>query len=895
MPWRSPTRYLTVSGLVLLFAMCGVTAQGPSLLLATSPDRVELAVGAQKVTFSRDGDAGTEAFVLTTQVRTGENWEPLFDAGLPLLSGTSFNLAPTEYVVQSNTDTHKAVVLRGKHPSLGYRYEIRAEASDESPLLKLTITCRLPSGLTLSGPEPVAALWMRNRAPELTVDQGPDSIYGSLAIPHNFGFPAAYLWDGGKEAAVFFDLRPMTWFSPGGVHRFHDIRIMTYSADEHSGLGMHLKKVSGNRLPEGDMVTVLYLHSAPRAAKPEKLEAIGRMIEIFAPLHPATSTLPRNSIGDGEVSWEYFAKRAILDLMLPQRTYAEIDSLWSDPPMGLVGPYQKMLVHPGRQQEPGQQLGWDFSTVNNHLSPWILYSRLHPDERIRSFALAKRDGLPRFYDPLSGIIRYGTREPARLGDVDMSWQNFFFHFETLRAYDALAPEDFNPAVAGRLLMAADGLIDLAHNVNYVFPQWWNAKTKQPESQQDAPALGKVREPWQAGTYAYVMMRAFEMTDDPKYLEEAQRSIETLLTKMEFTVSNDVYTRTYTDPADFPIAELFGNSYGIIAARKVAEATGDKKFPGYSRDFLHTLLRLTFWYEDETDAVSRDLRNAGLFYPHGGAHVTTPWENLEAYVGIVDVLANNSAPAIRELLLKLANLNRINSYYYYPAVYTPTVQALDPGRPKDLGQYFPIEPFYSLEGTSGHAGLGAAYMASLGMWNYWLYEALAQCDDREVMLLNTTVLETFEEALAAERTFIAFNPTEKERSFQVSLKHLPEGQYDVLLRGPGGEEMWEHASTAELEEGYPVTLAPMEHCQIKFTATDAPAKKEAIQIARHARDTLSHAYARLQQSAESVEPGALAGLAEDFKKAVQQYQNMEYAVATRRAQEILQAVSAIPSR
>jgi len=35
---------------------------------------------------------------------------------------------------------------------------------------------------------------------------------------------------------------------------------------------------------------------------------------------------------------------------------------------------------------------------------------------------------------------------------------------------------------------------------------------------------------------------------------------------------------------------------------------------YARDMLNTLLRLTFWYEDEADPVSREVRNLGLFYP-----------------------------------------------------------------------------------------------------------------------------------------------------------------------------------------------------------------------------------------------------------------------------------------
>lgn len=888
-PVRStPLKIVVWSAFTMMFSIPAAAVDSLKPSLTCSPDRVELTAGQQRVVFSREN--GGSSFVVTTQVRQGDGWAPFFDAGLPLLRGAAFDLSPAEYDILTDEPDRKEVILRGQRTSPSYDYDIRAEARSDSPLIKLTITCRLPEDITLSGREPVAALWMKKPKVDLAVDQGPDSIYGSLGVPHGLGFPAAYLWDEGKEAAVFFDMTPMTWFSPQGVYRFNDIRIMTRSIEGKVGLGMHLKKASGDRIPAGDMVTVMYLYGAPRDGKPTKLEGIGRMLEVFASLHPGTSEFPKNYLEGGDVTWEYFTRRGIEDLMVPGVTCREIESTWNDPPLGLVEPTHTLLVHSGRCEKPGTDFGWDFSTVNNHLTPWILYTRLNPDERMRAFAMSKRDGLPRFYDPRAGIIRYGTREPAHLGGVDMSWQNFFFHFEALRAYDALAPEDFNPAVAGRLLMAADGLIELAHNVDYAFPQWWNPYTKQPEGQKDVPRLGKVREPWQVGTYAYVMTRAHEMTGERKYLDEARKSIQTLLTSMKFTVSNDVYTREYSDPAEFPVAELFGNSYGVVASRKVAEATGDPAFLGYARDFLHTLLRLTFWYEDETDPVSRDLRNAGLFYPHCGAHVATSWETVEAYVGIVDALANDTDNPLQLLLLKLCNLNRINSFYFYPAAYSPTVQALDPKRNKEMGQYFPIEPFYCLEGMGGHRGDGAGYMAGLGMWNYWLYEALAEADDRTVTVLNTTVLERFQEAVSgAERNFIVFNPSENARDFRLRVKHLSPGDYRISARDSADREKNHEVTHSQLEAGLPLSLGPQEHLRIRIGSVNAQAEIEAIEVSREARDKLSHAYACLQRAAtvRGVEP--LVPLKEDFQRAMKDYRGKDYGAAARRAQAILDQV------
>jgi len=136
-----------------------------------------------------------------------------------------------------------------------------------------------------------------------------------------------------------------------------------------------------------------------------------------------------------------------------------------------------------------------------------------------------------------------------------------------------------------------------------------------------------------GTYAYLMLVAYGMTLEQRYLNEAQTAVDTLFEDMAFTISNEVYTVHYNNPADFPITDLFGDAYGTSAAYKLYALTGQTKYLGYSHDFLNTLLRLTFWYEGESDVYSRDLDTAGLFYFHGGAWHTCPCETTESYVSI----------------------------------------------------------------------------------------------------------------------------------------------------------------------------------------------------------------------------------------------------------------------
>lgn len=810
---------------------------GPTLTVAVG--RAEMAVGNQKVVF-RTGDKG---YSLTTYVRDRGVWREGFEAPEALLKGSLFGDLPTGFTVIANTPSRTCVELVGRHAKPAYDWSLRVSASAKSPLILLRITCRLPDPLMLDSPQPTVALWTRRAEPAVRVDQGPDSIYGSAGIPHGYGFPAAYLWDDRFEAAVFFNMTPMRWMRRDGVARFHDVRIMTRRDGGRIGLGMHSKGLTGRTIPAGDMVIEFSLYQGIRARRPTSLAALDTMMRLFAPLHPASAPWPTDQTTGRPASWDHVATQTLADLMKPG-TVAEIAAPWRDRPVELVRPQETMVVHPGAAQPGPEQVaaGWDFSTVNNHLSPWLLLARLRGDRTALALAMRKKDALPRFYDPRAGLIRHGTRQPEHVGDLEMSWQDLYFHQEVLRASSAAGAGGFNPAVAGRFLMAAAGLRELANNVDYVLPQWFDPYRKQPMRQNDLPRLGMVREPWQIGTYAYLMMAAYDTTGDAGYLSEARRAVDTLMERMHYRMTNEVYDRTYAEPGEFPITELFGNASGAVAVHRIYEATGDAKYLRYSRDFLNTLLRLTPWYDDETDAVSRELHSAGLFFPHCGAHVLTPWETAEAHLAIVWVLKHDPTNPLRKLLLKLANLNRTNSFYFYPAFWTAPVRAHDGTSRSGPGMYFPIEPFYSLEGEGGHRGPTAAYMASLGLWNDWMFEAVADTSDRQVMVLNLDAMDDFELSLQGiQRNLLVYNPTSTRRACTLRLSHLTDGQYTVTIGGRSRS-----MQAARVRSGLPITLEAGAEVRIVLRRGDYREATRRLQGQRECRNAIIRAYAALQQ-------------------------------------------------
>eukprot|EP01050_Picozoa_sp_SAG11_P001044 SAG11_NODE_42_length_20827_cov_9.289801_5_plen_280_part_00 len=276
-------------------------------------------------------------------------------------------------------------------------------------------------------------------------------------------------------------------------------------------------------------------------------------------------------------------------------------------------------------------------------------------------------------------------------------------------------------------MSAATLIATARAQQYRFGQFFDPMPpNKAEIQRDQPALGKVREPFQVGTYALVMLRLAELTGNQTYRDEAEAAIQALFGgEMRYTVERDVDSngpinqgdsfRNYTlhDAADFPTTEIFGNSYGVIAAAQLAEsaasATSRQLHSVHMRYFVNSLMRDTPWVRDRTDETARSFDGAGLFAPYVGQSALLPWESNVAQAGITTALGTvELLPAeTRTLLLKISNLHRLNGFSWYPAGYTPSLRTkyklpVARGAGGYL-EYIPIESMYSIENNVGSAG------------------------------------------------------------------------------------------------------------------------------------------------------------------------------------------------
>ncbi|MCC7229037.1 MAG: hypothetical protein IT203_01490 [Fimbriimonadaceae bacterium] len=496
------------------------------------------------------------------------------------------------------------------------------------------------------------------------------------------------------------------------------------------------------------------------------------------------------------------------------------------------------MTHPAHMGEQGG----DFSTTNNNLSPAILFSRIKGEISAKAFFRRHLDALPVFYDESDNFVCWSYEGH---GSLAMTWQTLWFAIETSRAAKTAPESWFNPSVMGRFLMGTHGLRDLARASSYAFPQWWDSKTKMAVNQNDLPQLGKVYEPWQAGQYSYIMLEAHATSGDAWQLEEAKLALSNLFHRVNYRVKNSLYDKSFSDPADFPVTELFGNGYGAVASYKLYSLTKDPTYRDYGKYFLATLMRLTPWFEDDSDPIARRLRSLGLFLPHGGAYNPTPWETTEANLCIAWVLANVPDVPYRDLLLKLSNLNRVNSAGFFPATWEESVRKHS-GNEAGKTPFLAIEPFYTFEAPGGHTGVPILY-APTSLWNYWLYEALASTDSPSVMVLNLNPISGYEAALAsAERFFLVYNPSPSRKKVLVKMNHLIPGQYEVTWDSPSGRKQTARMSQQALLSGTKLEVAGKSSLEFRVRNLD---KTIATRIAAQesAQNALASAYADLHRA------------------------------------------------
>jgi hypothetical protein len=134
------------------------------------------------------------------------------------------------------------------------------------------------------------------------------------------------------------------------------------------------------------------------------------------------------------------------------------------------------------------------------------------------------------------------------------------------------------------------------------------------------------------------------------------------------------------------------------------------------------------------------------------------------------------------------------------------------------------------------------MASLGLWNDWMFEAVADTSDRQVMVLNLDAMDDFELSLQGiQRNLLVYNPTSTRRACTLRLSHLTDGQYTVTIGGRSRS-----MQAARVRSGLPITLEAGAEVRIVLRRGDYREATRRLQRQRQCRNAIIRAYAALQQ-------------------------------------------------
>lgn len=293
---------------------------------------------------------------------------------------------------------------------------------------------------------------------------------------------------------------------------------------------------------------------------------------------------------------------------------------------------------------------------------------------------ALEDALPAFYDPeFHTITNHVGHSP------DASDESWYFVDNMI---SLLQSAQLGSAIAKTLLLdSTPGVMALAHNNNYEFPQNFFYR--------DFKGQGTGLQPDVAGGYAWLMLGLYDLTKKNRYLDEAKAAIAHVVGK-GFDLSY----------------ETFMTAYAAAAAQRLYKMTGEAAYRGYALLALANLFHATrLW-----DCTYGFCQKGSGYHTYFGLN-PLPWsdyiamlEQYEAWLGLRDYLryAQNEPAYVTDLVNGFVTYSALTMRYALPPL-LPTGAATGtpaeyPNVPKnELGWSIPLEDLREGEATSGVIG------------------------------------------------------------------------------------------------------------------------------------------------------------------------------------------------
>ncbi|MHA2139496.1 MAG: hypothetical protein ACW98G_16545 [Candidatus Hodarchaeales archaeon] len=488
----------------------------------------------------------------------------------------------------------------------------------------------------------------------------------------------------------------------------------------------------------------------------------------------AINTLPAyTEFPEHATNWTDYTQKSIDDLLT-------FDECWINLSGGNIGfrPYVKGAD--GWGGEDWTRESSELIATVDVIWPLLRYLELHPNSTQQSLVDEFINSFPLYYSDFYEQATNGPGETSHdswyfLENSVLKWGQIF-----LMSQSSILNESYYGSLGSA--------IEMAHNFNYLFPQFVSVETKQ-QTRNDNINYGT------SGLLAFSLIDAYELTGDTTYLLEAKTALESMRAVKE------PYKLMY-EPQE--IAAAVAAASRLLQYLDLLDSTTD--FAQLAIDFFYVEEQVLYYDNGQIDWsfgfnpqpspwLPSDWRD-GMHSPYanpkevntGGINAPAYKENIEAILFwtsfIKDLYFRPGFKAIEPL--KILNLNRIKNFYFFsPSI--PDVYERDYG-PITL-QYVPYEDI-DYHATRGHydpdplkAGYNGKeiYGAGETLWNYLMFEALGEAIDKNSLIINLNTIDQSFLPAPEDRVYVIFNPYGQQKTLEFILKHLSE-QYNVYVNG-----------------------------------------------------------------------------------------------------------------
>jgi hypothetical protein len=272
--------------------------------------------------------------------------------------------------------------------------------------------------------------------------------------------------------------------------------------------------------------------------------------------------------------------------------------------------------------------------------------------------------------------------------------------------------------ARALLIRSLGLaMKVAHRFDYDWPVFYDIDTLEVIKAETEPGAGGERDV--PGLYAHVMLQAWELTDDRRYLDEAIAAGRSMVGK------------------GFELAYQINNvAFGVEAMLRLHRITGEAEFRGVA----HVLAACLFDNSGLWQCLYGDAAERSTFigiYPLTDAPYTAAYEEAEAAAACLaySTFAGDELPSsLRVLMPEVVRHTTARLHTYYPCNIRPHVLADEPKTGHiDASLRIPVEDLgdgWAKAGTVGQEIYGAGMAFSTLVRSYVkvpAHAALVYCD------------------------------------------------------------------------------------------------------------------------------------------------------------------------